>query len=131
AAWLLVEARQSGKRLPETAEAGRAYLARWPAGRAADEVRFTTARALEGAGEHAAAVALLSEIWYRTPSSPRAKEAHASLGRIRERTGISPRALEPEERYDFVKALQKAGLHEDALEEVGRYLSGKTATRTD
>lgn len=108
---------------PECADAGMGYLESFPKGPGANEVRWETAQALEGADRKGEAFNLYQEVWFQTPSSPWAKKSKERLAALASAPGAKPAALKPDERYEFVKALQRAGLHEDALAEIERYLA--------
>lgn len=127
----LVKVRAAQKNLGPAIAAGRMYEERWPTGPAIDEVRWLTAEALRATDANREAYALYEVIWYETPASPWAKEAHQQLAAFRSSYGFGPRRLTSADRYRFIERLQRTGLHPEALDEIERYLSQPSAEQRD
>lgn len=88
-----------------------------------DEARWILAEARAAAGDEREALATYREIWYETPGSRWAMDARARLRRLEQRLGAAPVELSATERLDLLQALQRAGLHEPALEEARAWLA--------
>lgn len=119
---LLVKGASVTKDYSRAGAAGKIYLGEWPRAPHSDEVRWLTAQALDHLGRNADAGALYVEIWFQTPESPWARQAHQRL-RSNHLWGTVARQMSSAERLAFVLRLQKAGLHEEALGEIGRITS--------
>jgi soluble lytic murein transglycosylase len=65
----------------------------------------------------------LAAIWYETPGSPWALEARRAMEKLEGSAAIERRTLSAAAHYDFIKALRSAGLHDQALEEIGLMLT--------
>ena len=98
--------------------AGKAYLAEWPSSPRSDEIRFLAAEAFDRAGKSADAARLYADIWYDTPASPWSKQSRDRLRLLPRSAGIETRQLTNALRLDFAFRLQRAGLHEEALQEL-------------
>jgi soluble lytic murein transglycosylase len=118
---LLTHLYAAEKNWAKTAERGAAFLSLWPASRRASDVRWMTADALDRQGRVADAYGQYASIWYSSPSSARAKQAHARVLELEKGGGVHPRELTAEQRYEFVRALQLAGLHADAVDQAEKY----------
>jgi len=121
AGFLLTRLYATQKNWARAAERGQAFLALWPASRRAGDVRWTTADALERQGRLADAYAQYASIWYASPSSAWAKQAHARVIELEKSGDVPPRELTAEQRYEFARALQLAGLHADAVQQAETY----------
>ncbi|MBN1570693.1 MAG: transglycosylase SLT domain-containing protein [Acidobacteria bacterium] len=111
------------------ADAGRNFLRSWPTSAHCDEVRWLVAKALDQQGAIAEAYAIYAGIWYKSPSSAWAKQAHLRALELESSGKLRRRSLAPMQRYEFIQALQRAGLHSDAIEEADRYLAGTGVNR--
>src|SRR5262249_38601129 len=116
---LLVKAAAAAQDQPRVCTAGAQYLHDWPHTPRSDEGRWLTARALDHLGRAAEAGDLYAEIWFRTPESPWAKQAHERL-LSGSRSALASRQMTSAERLAFAGRLQKVGLHEAALDELRR-----------
>lgn len=126
---LLVEAAAAAEDHVRAGAAGTRYLKEWPQSARSDEVRWLTAQALDRLGRTGAG-ALYAEIWFETPESPWAKQAHDHL-RSHSRAAAAAGQMTAAERLAFALRLQKAGLHEEALDELERAgASGALEART-
>jgi soluble lytic murein transglycosylase len=121
AGYLLTRSHSTQRAWHKAAESGTAFLAAWPSSRRADEVRWITADALERESRRADAYVHYAQTWYGSPSSAWAKQAHARVVALEKASEVSPRRLTPEEQYQFVRALQSAGLHGDAIDQADNY----------
>ena len=119
--FLLMRLYAAQKNWTKTAERGAAFLSLWPASRRANDVRWMTADALDRQGRVADAYGHYASIWYSSPSSAWAKQAHARVIELEKGGRVHRRELTTEQRYEFVRALQLAGLHADAVEQAERY----------
>lgn len=125
---LLVKAAGAAKDQTQVCTAGAQYLHEWPTTPRSDEVRWLTAQALDHLGRDTDAENLYAEIWFQTPESPWAKQAHERLHSI-SRGSMAARPMTSAERLAFAARLQKVGLHEEALDELQR--AGTSGTPED
>jgi len=121
AVFLLCKLRFLQESWTQTIDAARLYLKKWPETKAINEIQWKLAEALTGDRQYQKAHKEYEKIWYENPSSPWAKEAHAHIKKLIQQHGYKTPRLSPNEHYDFVKALRKAGLHKDALAEAGAF----------
>ncbi|MFO1432364.1 MAG: transglycosylase SLT domain-containing protein [Candidatus Competibacteraceae bacterium] len=106
------------KRWGEAANVGQEFLDRWPSSQLKDEAYWLTAEALYQAGRFQEAYSLYATIWYKTPHSTWALEAKDKLHQLEITRNLPPQHLTLQEHYGFIKALQRVGLHKEALEEI-------------
>ncbi len=124
---LLVRIASLQRRWGAVVASGESFLLSWPKSRSVDDVRWLTAEAYRQMGRTADASRTFGDIWYDSPASPWAKEAHGHLLGLK----MAARALNPDQRFAFVKALQKAGLHSEALDEIDTYRRQASAPKLD
>jgi soluble lytic murein transglycosylase len=118
---LLVKTLMLGNHYERASAAGVSYLAEWPTLPRSDEIRFLTAQAFDRMGRVEEAGRLYTAIWYDTPASPWAKQSYNRFRSLPSHAGGTlERQLTSSERLDFASRLQKAGFHEEALQELER-----------
>jgi soluble lytic murein transglycosylase len=123
AGFLLTRIYTAQKAWAKAAERGAAFLSQSPASRRVNDVRWMTAEAFDRQGRTSDAYNHYATIWYSSPSSAWAKQAHERVVGIERGGGVTPRELTPEQQYEFVRALQAAGLHADTVGKAERYLA--------
>jgi soluble lytic murein transglycosylase len=121
AGFLLTRVYTAQKAWAKASERGTAFLTLWPASRRASDVRWMTAEALDRQERTADAYDQYATIWYSSPSSAWAKQAHERVVDLEKRGGVNRRELTGPQRYEFVRALQVSGLHADAIDQAETY----------
>jgi len=107
----------------KAADSAGAFISEWPGSNRIDEVRWLRAESLRNLNKISEAHAEYEYIWYETPGSPWVKQAHKQAIQIEQSGLASTRRLSAEQQYDFIQALRKVGLHQEALNEIDRFLS--------
>ena len=118
ASYLLLELSLTRARWKEVAGNGRAFLNAWPESRRIHDARWLTAKALRNNDQVAEAYRIYEAIWYDTPGSRWAVDAHDRLKRIEGDGHVRSRTRPANDRYKFIKVLRKVGLHKEALDEI-------------
>ncbi len=103
---------------------GTDFQSRWPASSYLAEALWLTAEALRRGGRQNRAAELYATLWYDHLGSPWAVEAHQRLQQVEAATGVVTRRLSADERYELIEALQRFGLHAEALAELDGFRSG-------
>lgn len=118
AGFLLAKLSSQREEWDEAVHYGEHFLAQPGSTNLHNEARWLVAEGLRKAGRTAEAHKRLAALWYETPGSPWAVEARQAMAQLERSSDLPPRTLSPTERYDFIKALRSAGLHDEALEEL-------------
>jgi soluble lytic murein transglycosylase len=109
------------KRWKEAGSSASTYLSKYSSNDRVHEVRWMRAEAYREAGDLTDAFRAYESIWLDTPKSPWSIQSREKMRFLLRQNVFKPRSLSQESNLRFIKELNEAGMHSEAIEEMDAY----------